>query len=92
MVPAARADTEHHQLERAQRSGELVARVVVGAGIQWLAASELFFERRYPPAAAHSTTTECSTLPWCMVWNAVSTSSRPMRSDTNLSSGSRPCR
>ena len=39
-----------------------------------------------------SITTERSTLPSCILWKASSTSSRPMRSETNFSSGSRPCR
>ena len=38
------------------------------------------------------TTTERSTSPACILWNASSMSSRPMRSETNFSSGSRPCR
>jgi hypothetical protein len=42
--------------------------------------------------AHHSITTERSTLPSCILWNASSMSSRPMRSDTNFSSGNRPCR
>ncbi len=44
-------------------------------------------------AAVHfNTTTERSTSPACILWNASSMSSRPMRSETNFSSGSRPCR
>src|SRR3954471_9879308 len=42
-------------------------------------------------AHAHSTTTERSTSPRCMVSNASSTWSSLMRSLTNLSSGRRPC-
>src|SRR5437879_2568603 len=42
-------------------------------------------------AQAHSTTTERSTSPRCMVSNACSTWSSLMRSLTNLSSGRRPC-
>ena len=40
----------------------------------------------------HNTTTERSTLPSCILWKASSMSSSPMRSETNLSNGSRPCR
>ena len=40
----------------------------------------------------HSITTERSTLPSCILWNASSMPSRPMRSETNFSSGNRPCR
>ncbi len=40
----------------------------------------------------HNTTTERSTLPSCILWNASSMSPSPMRSETNFSSGSRPCR
>src|SRR6202044_24254 len=40
----------------------------------------------------HSITTERSTLPSCILWNASSTSPRPIRSETNFSSGNRPCR
>ena len=40
----------------------------------------------------HKTTTERSTLPPCILWNASSMSPSAMRSETNLSSGSRPCR
>src|ERR1700736_1563662 len=40
----------------------------------------------------YSITTERSTLPSCILWKASSTSPRPMRSDTNFSSGNRPCR
>ena len=40
----------------------------------------------------HSITTERSTLPSCILWNASSISPRPMRSETNFSSGNRPCR
>src|SRR4051794_6893342 len=43
-------------------------------------------------AAVHSTTTERSTSPACILWNASSMSSSPMRSDTNFSSGNRPCK
>jgi hypothetical protein len=42
-------------------------------------------------AQAHSTTTERSTSPRCMVSNAASTWSNLMRSLTNFSSGRRPC-
>src|SRR4051812_18862802 len=42
-------------------------------------------------AHAHSTTTERSTSPRCMVSNASSTWSSLIRSLTNLSSGRRPC-
>src|ERR1700744_2737651 len=42
--------------------------------------------------AHYSITTERSTLPSCILWNASSMSPRPMRSDTNFSSGNRPCR
>ena len=41
-------------------------------------------------SAVHSITTERSTSPACILWNASSMSSRPMRSETNFSSGSRP--
>ncbi len=37
-------------------------------------------------------TTERSTLPPCILWNASSMSPSPMRSETNFSSGSLPCR
>lgn len=40
----------------------------------------------------HNITTERNTLPPCILWNASSTSSSPMRSETNRCSGSRPCR
>ena len=40
----------------------------------------------------HSTTTDRSTSPACIWWNASSTPSSPMRSETNFSSGSRPWR
>ena len=40
----------------------------------------------------YSITTERSTLPSCILWNASSMPSRPMRSETNFSSGNRPCR
>ncbi len=40
----------------------------------------------------HSITTERSTLPPCILWNASSTSPSPMRSETNLPNGRRPCR
>ena len=44
-------------------------------------------------AAVHfNTTTERSTSPACILWNASSMSSSPMRSETNFSSGSLPCR
>ena len=43
-------------------------------------------------AGHYNTTTERSTLPSCILWNASSMSSSPMRSETNFSSGSRPCR
>ena len=39
---------------------------------------------------AHRTTTDRSTSPACMVWNASSTSSMVIRSLTNFSSGSLP--
>lgn len=45
---------------------------------------------------AHRITTERSTAsasePACILWNASSIPSRPMRSETNFSSGSLPCR
>lgn len=40
----------------------------------------------------YNITTERSTVPSCILWNASSISPSPMRSETNLSSGSRPCR
>ena len=40
----------------------------------------------------HRITTERRTSPACILWKASSMSSRPMRSETNFSSGSRPCR
>ena len=40
----------------------------------------------------HHTTTERSTSPECILWNASSTPSRGMRSETNFSSGRRPWR
>ena len=43
-------------------------------------------------AVHHSTTTDRSTSPACILWNASSTPSRPMRSETNLSRGRRPWR
>ena len=44
-------------------------------------------------AAVHfNTTTERSTSPACILWNASSMSPSPMRSDTNFSNGSLPCR
>ncbi len=43
-------------------------------------------------AGRHSTTTERRTSPACILWNAVSISPIPMRSDTNFSNGSLPCR
>lgn len=39
----------------------------------------------------HSSTTERSTSPLCILSKAASMSVRPMRSDTNCSSGKRPC-
>src|SRR6185312_495447 len=42
--------------------------------------------------AHQNTTTERSTSPLCILWNASSTSSRPIVSVTNFSRGSRPCR
>src|SRR5262245_13646062 len=46
------------------------------------------------PSVIHHfiTTTERSTSPACILWNASSTSFSPMRSDTNFSNGSLPCR
>src|SRR6478735_8655153 len=44
------------------------------------------------PAVHLRTTTERSTSPACMRWNPASISSKPMRSETNFSSGSLPCR
>ncbi len=43
-------------------------------------------------AAVHSTTTERSTSPACILWKASSMSPSPMRSETNFSSGNLPCR
>src|SRR5690349_13030723 len=40
----------------------------------------------------YSITTERSTLPSCILRNASSISPRPMRSETNFSSGNLPCR
>ena len=42
--------------------------------------------------AVHNITTDRSTSPACILWNASSISSNAMRSETNFSSGSRPCR
>src|SRR5829696_4766199 len=44
------------------------------------------------PAVHLRTTTERSTSPAWILWNASSMSSRPMRSETNFSSGNLPCR
>ncbi len=44
------------------------------------------------PRSFRRTTTDRSTSPACILWNASSIASRPMRSETNFSSGSRPCR
>src|SRR4029079_99679 len=46
----------------------------------------------YRSAVHFNTTTDRSTSPACILWNASSMSSRPMRSETNFSSGSLPCR
>ena len=46
----------------------------------------------YRSAVHFITTTDRSTSPACILWKASSMSSRPMRSETNFSSGSRPCR
>ena len=43
-------------------------------------------------AAVHRITTERRTSPACILWKASSMPSSPMRSETNFSSGSRPCR
>ena len=48
--------------------------------------------RRASTRGRHRTTTERSTSPWCIFSKACSTSSSAMRSVTNLSSVSRPCR
>ena len=46
----------------------------------------------YRSAVHFITTTERRTSPACILWKASSMSSRPMRSETNFSSGSLPCR
>ena len=46
----------------------------------------------YRSAVHFNTTTERSTSPACILWKASSMSSRPMRSETNFSNGSLPCR
>ena len=43
-------------------------------------------------AVVHNITTDRSTSPVCILWNASSIPSRPIRSETNLSRGSRPWR
>lgn len=41
---------------------------------------------------AHRITTERSTSPACILWNASSMSSSAIRSETKLSNGNRPCK
>jgi len=49
-------------------------------------------EREKHGPGLYNSTTERSTSPRCILANASSTSPRPMRSETNMSRSSRPCR